>query len=119
MPDNLLRPSGVPRAESSETLNGGHIRLWDDIEIETGGDLPCRCTSHVLCARSFRMRDVPDVHLLRWDYNSSDEDSEEMRRVLRRLRARDSLTITATAPRHPTWLDHVVLLRVELYYSCV
>ena len=87
--------------------------------IETGGDLPCRCTSHVLCARSFRMRDVPDVHLLRWDYNSSDEDSEEMRRVLRRLRARDSLTITATAPRHPTWLDHVVLLRVELYYSCV
>ena len=106
---------GMLCAESCEAVEGCQIPLWNDIEIEAGGDLPLRRTSHFVCARSFR--DVPDVHLLRWDYNSSDEDGEEVRRVLRGLRAGDSLTITATAPKHPTWLVHVVLLRVELYYA--
>lgn len=92
---------------------------WQSIDIETSGDLPCRRTTHHRSTGYFWERDIPDVHLLQWDYNGGAEDDEEVRRVLQGLQSGDHLTITATAPSNPAWLEHVILLRVELFYSCV
>ena len=45
------------------------------------------------------------------------DDDEETRRALARLRPKMRLNITATAPQHALWMEHVVLLRVEIYYA--
>ncbi|KAH9919818.1 uncharacterized protein B0H18DRAFT_622239 [Fomitopsis serialis] len=96
--------------------------LWISLEVQTGGDLPPR---RVTFHNGFsgppwgRELDTPAVHVIKWDYRaaSNSEDDDETRKVLQRLRAEDGLAITLTGSR-PSWIEHVQLLRVELYYSC-
>ncbi|KAH9919849.1 uncharacterized protein B0H18DRAFT_1213653 [Fomitopsis serialis] len=94
---------------------------WESFEIQTGGDLPSRSVTFVNHYDSLE-RDIPPIHVFRWDYGVSMgdvEDDKNTQQVLRGFRPNDHFTVSITAPGHRGWWDHVVMLRTELYYSCV
>ncbi|KZT65289.1 hypothetical protein DAEQUDRAFT_814362 [Daedalea quercina L-15889] len=127
IPENLV---SFKRLRKVVLAIGGHNTLtrealcdlnWSSIEIQTGGNLPSRHVTHSFGPQPYWEQDVPDVHLLQWSYNGTagKEDDDEVRRILGSLRPNDSLEITVTAPSHRSWMEHIVLLHVEPYYSCV
>lgn len=82
--------------------------------METGGDLPRRSVTHHRPPEPYWEQDIPAVHLITWRY----DDDEEAQQAIGSLRPNAQLHITASAPRHLLWKEHVVPLHVELYYSC-
>ena len=106
-------PFAGHRVNSTVTREGLVDRAWDSFEVETGGDLPCRSVTHSRPPGPYWEQDIPAVHLISWRC----DDDEETRRALARLRPKMQLNITATAPQHALWMEHVVLLRVEIYYA--
>lgn len=88
-------------------------QAWSSFEVETGGDLPVRSVTHHCPPWPYWEQDIPAVHLISWRR----DDNEETRQVLARLRPKGQLNLAAIAPQHALWMEHVVLLRVEMYYT--
>ena len=111
--------SGVPfrgyHASLTVTYWGSVDQSWHSFEVQTGGDLPSRSVTHYRPPEPYWQQDIPAVHLITWRY----DDDGETERAIASLRPGASLHITATAPGHRLWKEHLVPLRVELYYSCL
>ena len=100
------------------TREGMADQAWHSFEVETGGDLPRRSITHHRPPQPYWDQDIPAVHLITWRYDD-DGDDGEAERTIASLRPNAQLHLTATAPHHLLWKEHVVPLRVELYYSCL